>query len=86
MKVGNATSNKGQGPHFFRALRDILPADGLLVSDEERRPYECDGLTGYRELPLAVAMPDQLDQVEEISCRIGFLGLELTKTSPNMCF
>ena len=46
MKVGNATSNKGQGPHFFRALRDILPADGLLVSDEERRPYECDGLTG----------------------------------------
>ena len=66
MKVGNATSNKGQGPHFFRALRDILPADGLLVSDEERRPYECDGLTGYRELPLAVAMPDRLDQVEQI--------------------
>ena len=66
MKVGNATSNKGQGPHFFRALRDILPADGLLVSDEERRPYECDGLTGYHELPLAVAIPDQLDQVEQI--------------------
>ncbi len=66
MKVGNATSNKGQGPHFFRALRDILPTDGLLVSDEERRPYECDGLTGYRELPLAVAMPDRLDQVEQI--------------------
>ena len=66
MKVGNATSNKGQIPRFFRALRDILPADGLLVSDEERRPYECDGLTGYRELPLAVAMPDQLDQVEQI--------------------
>ena len=66
MKVGNATSNKGQGRHFFRALRDILPADGLLVSDEERRPYECDGLTGYRELPLAVAMPDRLDQVEQI--------------------
>ena len=66
MKVGNATSNKGQIPRFFQALRDILPADGLLVSDEERRPYECDGLTGYRELPLAVAMPDQLDQVEQI--------------------
>jgi len=66
MKVGNATSNKGQGPRFFRALRDILPADGLLVSDEERRPYECDGLTGYRELPLAVVMPDRLDQVEQI--------------------
>ena len=36
MKVGNATSNKGQIPRFFRALRDILPADGLLVSDEEQ--------------------------------------------------
>ena len=51
MKVGNVTSNSGQSPRFFRALRDILPADGLLVSDEERRPYECDGLTAYRELP-----------------------------------
>ena len=66
MKVGSATSNKGQSSGFFRALRDVLPPDGLLVSDEERRPYECDGLTGYRELPLAVAMPDQLDQVEQI--------------------
>ena len=66
MKVGNTTSAIGQSHRFFRALRDILPADGLLVSDEERRPYECDGLTGYRELPLAVAMPDRLDQVEQI--------------------
>ena len=66
IKVGNATSGNGQSPRLFRALRDILPADGLLVSDGERRPYECDGLTGYRELPLAVAIPDQLDQVEQI--------------------
>ena len=64
--MGNATPGNGQSSRFFRALRDILPADGLLVSDEERRPYECDGLTGYRELPLAVAIPDQLDQVEQI--------------------
>ena len=73
--MGSATSGNGQNPRFFRALRDILPADGLLVSDEERRPYECDGLTGYRELPLAVAMPDQLDQIEQIPVSYTHLTL-----------
>jgi glycolate oxidase len=36
----------------------ILPAHCLLVDDEDLRPYECDGLTAYRELPLAVCLPE----------------------------
>jgi glycolate oxidase len=41
----------------------LLP-DGALLSDtEDLRPYECDGLTAYRTLPLAVALPDTEEQV-----------------------
>ncbi len=45
------------------ALRRILPREGLLLGDEEGRPYECDGLTAYRQLPLLVALPESEDQV-----------------------
>ncbi|MBS0377546.1 MAG: FAD-binding protein [Proteobacteria bacterium] len=42
---------------FLGELRGILPGGSLLVSEEERRPYECDGLTVFRELPRCVALP-----------------------------
>ncbi len=51
---------------LVRRLRAILPAEGLLVDDEAKRPYECDGLSAYRELPLMVALPDSVEQVQAI--------------------
>jgi glycolate oxidase len=39
------------------ALRRVLPADAVLDDPEDLRPYECDGLSAYRQLPLAVALP-----------------------------
>jgi glycolate oxidase len=38
-------------------LTTLLPPGGLLVAEEDTRPYECDGLTLHRHLPLAVALP-----------------------------
>ena len=38
-------------------LRCVLSAGALLASPEELKPYECDALTLYRQLPLAVALP-----------------------------
>jgi glycolate oxidase len=38
-------------------LSAILPADALLVDAEDLRPYECDGLTAYRQVPRAVVLP-----------------------------
>jgi glycolate oxidase len=35
----------------------------LLSDAEELRPYECDGLTAYRELPLVVVIPDTVEEV-----------------------
>ena len=38
-------------------LRTALPGLSLLDRVEEVRPYECDGLPAYRQLPQAVALP-----------------------------
>jgi glycolate oxidase len=47
-------------------LRKILPADAVLHAEEDLRPYECDGLTAYRRLPLVVALPETVDQVQAV--------------------
>ena len=51
---------------LFGTLREILPADALLTAPEELRPYECDGLSVYRELPRAVVLPRTVEQVQAI--------------------
>ena len=38
-------------------LRQALPPVALLHDHEDMRPYECDGLRIYRQVPLAVALP-----------------------------
>ena len=45
------------------ALRAVLPGDRVLERAEERRPYECDGLTAFRELPALVVLPRTDDEV-----------------------
>ena len=47
-------------------LRRILATDSLLVAQEDLVPYECDGLTTYRQLPLLVALPTNEEQVVEV--------------------
>ena len=53
----------------------ILPAHCLLVDDEDLRPYECDGLTAYRELPLAVCLPESEGQVIDVLRTCHQLGV-----------
>lgn len=47
-------------------LRRILATDSLLVAQEDLVPYECDGLTAYRQLPLLVALPTTEAQVVDV--------------------
>jgi glycolate oxidase len=47
-------------------LRRVLPASALLYEREDLVPYECDGLSAYRRVPLAVALPDTEAQVIEV--------------------
>ena len=47
-------------------LRGILPRQFVLTETEQLRPYECDGLTAYRQLPWIVVLPSNGDEVEKI--------------------
>ena len=44
-------------------LAMLLPPHALLWQSEDTIPYECDGLTAYRERPLVVALPETEEQV-----------------------
>jgi glycolate oxidase len=48
------------------ALRRILPKDSVIDDETGRRPYETDGLTAYRALPMIVALPETAAQVSAI--------------------
>ncbi len=48
------------------ALRAFLPARAVLHEEEDTRPYECDGLTAYRQLPMVVALPETEEQVRRV--------------------
>ncbi|GAK13243.1 LOW QUALITY PROTEIN: glycolate dehydrogenase, subunit GlcD [Geomicrobium sp. JCM 19039] len=44
----------------------MLPKDAILYRDEDLRTYECDGLTVYRGMPLAVVFPHTTEEVSEV--------------------
>ena len=48
------------------ALQAVLPAHALLWHNEDTTPYECDGLTAYRQRPLVVALPETEAQVQAV--------------------
>ncbi|MFN0183307.1 MAG: FAD-linked oxidase C-terminal domain-containing protein [Aquabacterium sp.] len=55
-----------QRQRVVAALAPLLPPHALLYRSEDTVPYECDGLTAYRALPLAVALPETEAQVSAV--------------------
>jgi len=51
---------------LVRALSRFLPADAVLHRQEDLHPYECDGLSAYRQLPLVVVLPRSVAEVQQI--------------------
>lgn len=43
---------------MLQALAAVVPAASLLADHEDLKPYECDGLSAYRRVPLAVVLPE----------------------------
>src|ERR1700689_5175093 len=48
------------------ALRHIVPGEGVIASEAAMRPFESDGLTAYRQLPMVVVLPETTSQVSEV--------------------
>jgi glycolate oxidase len=51
---------------IVRALRAILPDEAVIATEREMRPYETDGLTAYRQLPLVVVLPETTEEVARV--------------------
>ena len=49
-----------------QALKAVLPGHALLWNNEDTTPYECDGLTAYRQRPLVVALPETYAEVQAV--------------------
>jgi glycolate oxidase len=61
-----ADERSAQRQALLRGLLEILPASGVHSEPEQLKPYECDGLSAYRRLPMAVALPDTVEQVQAV--------------------
>ncbi len=56
----------GRRAEIAEAMRRIVPGEGVITAEEERRAYESDGLTAYRQLPMLVVLPETTEQVSQI--------------------
>src|SRR6478736_640426 len=51
---------------IVKALQAIVPGEGVIDSEREMKPYESDGLTAYRQMPMVVVLPSTTEQVSEV--------------------
>src|SRR3979490_20497 len=61
------------------ALRAIVPGEGVIATEREMRPYESDGLTAYRALPMVVVLAGTTAQVSRV---LAFCHAEGIKVVP----
>jgi glycolate oxidase len=62
---------------LIAALQEIVPGEGVITDDLELSVYESDGLTAYRQRPMAAVLPENVEQVSrilrlcaEIGCKV----------------
>jgi len=59
-------SNKAKPESLAAMFREIVDEHYVVSDDESKRPYECDGLSVYKQLPGLVVMPSSTEQVRQI--------------------
>jgi glycolate oxidase len=62
---------------FVRALRAIVPGEGVIDAAAALTAYDCDGLTAYRTAPLAVVLPQTTEQVSRVLAYCARNGLKI---------
>jgi glycolate dehydrogenase FAD-linked subunit len=71
----NAAERGHRQAQVVAALSPLLPAHAMLWQREDTVPYECDGLSAYRQLPLLVALPETEAQVAAVLQACHRLGV-----------
>ncbi|HEY2186692.1 MAG TPA: FAD-binding protein, partial [Xanthobacteraceae bacterium] len=66
LKLPTDESIVSRRQEIVASLRAIVPGEGVIATEKEMRPYECDGLTAYRQLPMVVVLPDTTEQVRRV--------------------
>ena len=61
------------------ALGRIVPGEGVIAAEQAMRPFESDGLTAYRQLPMVVVLPETTEQVAAV---LGYCQGEGVKVVP----
>ena len=47
-------------------LKSFLPTESILDDAEDMKPFECDGLSVYKQLPMVVVLPETIEEVQRI--------------------
>jgi glycolate dehydrogenase FAD-linked subunit len=66
MNVRMAQIDASRQAEVAARLRQLLPETSVLHHEEDTRPYECDGLSAYRELPMVVVLPANEREVQAV--------------------
>jgi len=51
---------------LYQALLNVLPEHCIVIDPESLKSYECDGLSGYRQMPRLVVLPETVVQVQAV--------------------
>ena len=51
---------------IIAGLRKLLPETGVIAEPIRLKPYETDGLSAYRQVPLAVVLPETTEQTAKV--------------------
>ncbi|MFD2367563.1 FAD-linked oxidase C-terminal domain-containing protein [Pseudoduganella sp. GCM10020061] len=75
--LSHPTDLAGRRAQVAQALLARLPSHVVLHDPEDTRPYECDGLTAYRRLPMIVTLPESEAEVLSILAVCRELGVRI---------
>jgi glycolate oxidase len=49
-----------------RLFSEFIEPSYVVTDEETMRPYECDGLSAYTQMPMIVLLPDSVEQVQKV--------------------
>jgi glycolate oxidase len=65
-RASDGVARAARQAEVVAALAAVLPPHAILFRGEDTTPYECDGLSAYRALPLVVVLPETEAQVAAV--------------------